>query len=358
MSANALPLWTGVIEGFFGKPWPWDARLGAPEFLAAHGFRFFIYAPKADTYLRRRWQESFPAELEKQLRTLAKRCRASRVEFGVGLSPFELYRDYGVTAKAQLRDKLAQIDAIGPDILCILFDDMRGDLPDLAKLQIQIVEDICAWSKAQRFILAPTYYTYDPILVRQFGLGPHDYLEELGRTLDRKVDVFWTGERVISSGYPEAHLAEVATRLRRRPIIWDNHISNDTKIRCNRLFLDPATTVWELSLDQVAGLAINPMNQAYLSRVTLDAFARLLRSPQTAARVSGDAIGAIEDIQLRQLLAQDRRTLETERLDQMTMELKATLLARYDSCPRRAEAYEIAAWLRGEYAFDPQCLTT
>lgn len=358
MSGKDLPLWTGVIEGFFGKPWPWEARLEIPEFLAALGYRFYIYAPKADTYLRRRWQEPVPDDSARQLRALAKRCGRSGVAFGVGLSPFELYRNYDASAKAQLRDKLAQIDTFDPEILCILFDDMRGDLPNLTTLQIAIVEDICAYSTARKFILAPTYYTYDPILVREFGVGPEDYLDELGRSLDPKVEVFWTGEKVISSRYPAAHLDEVTERLRRRPVLWDNHVSNDTKIRCNKLFLNPATPDWELRPDQVAGLAINPMNQAHLSRVTLNAYARLLRAPQSGARATAEAIGSLEDIQLRQLIAHDRETLETARLDQMPADLKATMLARYDSCPRRPEAYEIAAWLRGEYAFDPQCLTT
>ncbi|HEY2684811.1 MAG TPA: beta-N-acetylglucosaminidase domain-containing protein [Steroidobacteraceae bacterium] len=358
MLTKDLPLWTGVIEGFFGKPWPWEARLETPEFLASLGFEFYIYAPKADTYLRRRWQEAFPEDLEHRLRALCKRCRANRIALGVGLSPFELYRNYDAASKALLKHKLAQINAIDPDILCILFDDMRGDLPDLTRLQISIVEDICSWSSARKFILAPTYYTYDPILVREFGVGPHDYLRDLGRSLDPKVEVFWTGEKVISSRYPAAHLNEVTERLRRRPILWDNHVSNDTKIRCNKLFLNPATPDWELRPDQVAGLAINPMNQAHLSRLTLTAYARLLRRPDGAGSAANEAIAALGDIQLRQLLAEDRATLEGERLDQMPPALKATLLARYDSCPRRPEAYEVAAWLRGEYAFDPQCLTT
>ena len=38
----------GVIEGFYGQPWGWAARADALPFLAARGFSFFLYAPKAD----------------------------------------------------------------------------------------------------------------------------------------------------------------------------------------------------------------------------------------------------------------------------------------------------------------------
>lgn len=37
---------------------------------------------------------------------------------------------------------------------------------------------------------------------------------------------------------------------------------------------------------------------------------------------------------------------------------RSHLLARYEAEPSNAYAQDIAAWLRGEYAFDPQCLTT
>ena len=46
----------GVIEGYYGKPWSWDARRDVVARLAPHGYGFFHYAPKSDPILRRRWQ--------------------------------------------------------------------------------------------------------------------------------------------------------------------------------------------------------------------------------------------------------------------------------------------------------------
>src|SRR5713226_1918863 len=53
--------------------------------------------------------------------------------------------------------RLSELDA---DMLCILFDDMRGDLDGLPDLQAKVISDVCAWSNAQRFIVCPTYYSY------------------------------------------------------------------------------------------------------------------------------------------------------------------------------------------------------
>ena len=46
----------GVIEGFFGRPWPHRERLAAVAFLAKAGYDFYLYAPKADARLRRHWR--------------------------------------------------------------------------------------------------------------------------------------------------------------------------------------------------------------------------------------------------------------------------------------------------------------
>src|SRR5919108_339103 len=90
----------GIIEGFYGKPWTWAARAAAVDYLAPHGYRFYLYAPKADAYLRRRWQENHPPEVAARLRDLARHCRSLGVRFGIGLSPYELYLDFGASRRA------------------------------------------------------------------------------------------------------------------------------------------------------------------------------------------------------------------------------------------------------------------
>src|SRR5258706_15885665 len=52
----------GGIEGFFGKPWDRSARLSGVDFLRDCGYQFYIYAPKADSFLRPRWRGGNPAQ--------------------------------------------------------------------------------------------------------------------------------------------------------------------------------------------------------------------------------------------------------------------------------------------------------
>ena len=88
----------GLIEGFYGRPWSWAARAHAAATLKPHGYNFYLYAPKADAYLRRRWREPHPHATE--LAGLSVACRAAGVRFGVGLSPYELYRNFDADARA------------------------------------------------------------------------------------------------------------------------------------------------------------------------------------------------------------------------------------------------------------------
>jgi hyaluronoglucosaminidase len=354
---NYTGIKAGVIEGFFGKPWNWESRMTGAGFLRDSGFQFYIYAPKSESYLRRQWREPIPRETLQRLSQLGAQCRQSGIAFGIGLTPFEVYRNYDAREQASLRSKVAQINQIGMDILCILFDDMRGDIEELAEIQARVISDICNWSSAASFIVCPTYYSYDQRLAREFGSPPKDYLRDLGRIVDPRIDFFWTGEKIISDGYSAAHLAEVAADIGRKPFIWDNSIANDSKTRTNLLFLDPAAGTWNLPADGVAGVAINPMNEPYLSRIALRGFQNILtQGPGTdfLPSICRELCGPI----VAEHLLADLELLQNKGLAQLGADTRRRLLNQYEGRQSNPYAAEVAAWLRGEYVFDPACLTT
>jgi hyaluronoglucosaminidase len=347
----------GIIEGFFGKPWDWSARLSGADFLSDCGYRFYIYAPKSDAFLRRRWREPMPAQTMRNLSELGSRCLEQRIALGIGLTPFEIYMDYDKGAKAALRSKVLQLNEVQAEILCVLFDDMRGDVADLPGIQAQVVTDVCGWSNAKRFIVCPTYYSYDPLLTREFGPPPKTYLRDFGRLIDPGIDIFWTGQKVISDGYTAHHLEEVANDIQRKPFIWDNHISNDSRVRTKQLFLDPSFGSWKLPIDLVAGLAINPMNQPHLSRIALCGYQHLLTQP-SPHDFFPDVCRQLAGSPCAEWLLTDFDAFRHAAVVELRAEARRRLLNRYESEKASPYAQEIAAWLRDEYAFDPQCLTT
>jgi hypothetical protein len=209
----------GVIEGFFGAPWSWAARMSGAEFLRDCGYQFYIYAPKAEAFLRRRWREPILADTQRRLSDLKSRCRELGVHFGIGLTPFEIYLDYDARARLALRSKVTQINEIGPEILCILFDDMRGDVEGLPDLQAKIIGDICAWSSAARFIVCPTYYSYDSRLAHQFGPPPKTYLRDFGHAVDTRRRTLRRRRR-ISAASPSFGTTTYPTTPRYGPTIF------------------------------------------------------------------------------------------------------------------------------------------
>ncbi len=159
----------GIIEGYYGRPWSWDMREAQARFFRAHGYASFVYAPKADKFLRKRWREDHPAEEADRLAKMAAVCREIGMGFGVGLSPYEAYRDFGAATQADLARKLAFFDACGVTELAILFDDMKGDQADLAEAQVRMAHFAAEHSKATRLIVCPTVYTDDAMLQRVYG---------------------------------------------------------------------------------------------------------------------------------------------------------------------------------------------
>lgn len=341
----------GIIEGFYGEPWSWSAREHAIAFLAPHGYRFYYYAPKADAYLRKRWREPHPADVADGLRRIAAHCRAHKVRFGAGLSPYELYRNFDAEAQDDLARKLRELEAAGVESLAILFDDMRGDLPDLARTQIEIMRWIRDRTTCGHLMMCPSYYTDDPMLDRVFGRRPANYLEDLGRGLDPAIGIFWTGEEVCSREYGVAHLDRVAGQLGRKPFLWDNYPVNDGPRMSQYLHLRAFTGRPGAIRSHLAGHAVNPALQPTLSLIpalTLadsyrlgDAYSYGEALARAARAVLGDELGrrVHEDIVLLQDMGLDRLETSAERLRER--------YAKFDHDGAR----EIVAWLDGRYRF-------
>jgi hyaluronoglucosaminidase len=349
----------GIIEGFFGRPYSWDERAGMVRALAPAGYGFYLYAPKADAHLRRRWREPYPDAELARLAVFAEACRGAAVRFGVGLSPYELFLGFDDAAKAALAAKLDQLLSLGLDDLGVFFDDMKGDLPDLAARQVEIVHWIAGRAPGARLIVCPSYYTDDPVLDRVFGQRPPSYLEDLGRTLDPAIQLMWTGEEVCAREFTPGHLARVAQQMGRRPFLWDNYPVNDGPRMSRHLHLRAFTGRPAAIGGHIAGHAINTASQAVLSRIPALTLAESYRAGEAYeyAAAFRRAARTVLGAELAEAVERNLLGLEDAGLDGLSDERKAALRARFAAFDHPG-AREIVDWLDGGYAIGADELQT
>jgi hyaluronoglucosaminidase len=347
----------GVIEGFYGETWGWQARSEALPFLAQAGFTFFIYAPKSDRRLRREWRQAHDPRDAKELRDFGAACRAAGIGFGVGLTPLALHEEWSGEGRKALEQRLESLRSLRLDWLGVLFDDMRGDMPGLAQTQADIVKVVADAGVAPRLMMCPTYYSDASILDRLFGDRPSGYLRELGRAMDNAVGICWTGEQVVSETYTAAHLDRVADEMGQKPLIWDNYPVNDGPRMSRFLHLRAPQRGPEI-LPRVEGLMMNPMNQSWLSRIPMLAAAESLQGRGSGSS-DGDTVRAIRRLlpaDLAGQLSADWRTFQEVGMERLDARERDELLAIYSGIEHPAAA-EIARWLRGDYAVSAEILT-
>lgn len=355
---EALSPGLGLIEGFYGRSWAWSDRLLTQDFLGRCGYRYSVYAPKGDATLRRCWREPWDKDTAAHIRELAERARAAGLRWGLGLSPLGLVEDFSAAAIAEFRAKLQYLGGFGPDLLCLLFDDMPRGVDDMAFRQAELASMALELPGLRHLLVCPSYYSRDPVLERIFGAMPANYWEDLGEVLPAQAAVFWTGERVCSMAYPEDDLEDIGLRLRRPVTLWDNYPVNDGARMSRFLHL----SAFEGRPARLAALTqahfVNPMNQCRLSWLPLATLPMSYAEGERYDPASAFSVVAREQLGEAHaaILLGDLAALEGQGLDGLAGPDRDRLLARYR---RIAEpwAREIVDWLEGGYAFDPACLT-
>ncbi len=344
----------GIIEGFYGKPWTQAERLDFLKFARESKIDFYVYAPKADSYLRRRWRDSYPRENENILRELSESSIQSGIEFGVGFSPYEIYKEWNPDTRKVLTKRLELFHSQGLKKLGLFFDDMKGDQAKLADLQVEIAHFVAEFLPTTQITLCPTYYSDDPILDKMFGARPEHYIETLGRKLHLSVDVIWTGPKICSKEYPPAHLSKITAALGRKLWLWDNYPVNDGPRMCPFLHLRSFTGRAGEVAPYLSAHGINPMNQAVLSRIPI------LTELETRDHFLRGEPYSLETAWLR---AATQVTGSAEFAEQMKSDLpkfvdtgwvglgtegRNTVAETYSRFPNTPAREEILAWTRGE----------
>ena len=279
---------SGVIEGFYGKPWTRAERFELFEWMAAWGLNTYVYAPKDDLHHRALWREPYSTEDAEELAQVIQACRQHNLRFIYALSPGLDIRYRDDSELACLQARVDQLRALGCGDFSLLFDDIpdRLDPQDveqwgsLASAQCHIANALFRWTRERlpratsrgllrtsardlpnsRFIFCPTPYC-GRMAARK--LGGDGYLATVGRELLPEIDIFWTGPDIVSRTITAAHVEELRALLQRKPVIWDNLHANDYDAR--RFFCGPYSGRPVELRCVVGGLLSNPNNASFTS---------------------------------------------------------------------------------------------
>jgi len=344
----------GVIEIFFGPPWNAQARQSYASFLKQNGYEFYLYAPKAESHLRREWHLPWPDPFLKQMADLSKLFRAHGVRFGVGLSPIGFAANDSVKNKKCLQSKIEQLSNIGIDDLGLFFDDMPVT-ENLAEQQLQAIEVVRGATDA-KISFCPSFYSFDPILDKVFGERPENYLKDIGEQVPQSIEIMWTGPKVISPEISESHLGEVAKLLKRKPFICDNFYANDGPKNCKFLKLKLPEGRSKAAFAAASIWSFNPMNQPFLSQLVLVSMQLVAVGGMNPKDAWDFAVTKSCSKPLASFVLTQQQRFASDGLDAITEEEKITLLQELNVHDEPI-ANDISDWLRGKYTVGNECLT-
>jgi hyaluronoglucosaminidase len=343
----------GVIEGFFGPKWSESSRKSYADFLSQFGGDFYIYAPKQDPFLRKKWRDPWPTEYIHELKNLTTIFQTQGIKFGVGFSPFGLGHELTENDLGELSEKIEILNQIGIDMLGLFFDDMPIS-DNLAKTQIKVLSAIKNIFHG-KIVFCPSYYTPDPILDKVFGQRPENYLEEISTSLPLDVAIVWTGPKVISLELSTHHLQETKALLRRKPFLWENLYANDGPKNCKFLKLRPFSGRSKESCLHVEAFGLNMMNQAELSKIVYLS-SKFVLDGENPDEAFLHSLKTLCTPSFATFIETHQKTFLNQGLDVLSHEEKSLFLEELGRFPDLA-AKEITDWLKGVYLVGTECLT-
>nr|AKA09674.1 O-GlcNAcase [Trichoplax adhaerens] len=287
---------SGVVEGFYGKPWSFEQRKTLFSNMAKWGLNTYMYGPKDDEKHRAAWKQAYSKREGDSLRALIRAAEESGILFIYAISPgvditYSSNRDMKF-----LKDKLDQIRNFGCNSFAIFFDDIdtvmclqdQEEFESFAAAQVEVTNEIYKYlGMPANFLFCPTEYCAaraDP------NVKESKYLVTVGTGLHSDIHIMWTGPKVVSNKISVESILELQTVLRRKPVIWDNIHANDYEQ--GRLNLGPYDCRPAELMESLNGIFTNPNCEFELNYVPIRTFSLWCQSKRT--RFNYDVEKALE----------------------------------------------------------------
>ncbi len=277
---------TGIVEGFYGPPWSWRARLEVMQWSAARGLTDYVYAPKDDPKHRDDWRVPYDDDELAGFRSLVD---GAGVRIGVAISPGLSMDEGSASDRAALLEKLAPLIDVGVAHVGLFLDDLPPDPHRTSAQRGEAHAALTVWLHERLgedvlLSLVPTEY---------IGTLASAYLDALAAIVPPAVPIGWTGASVVNDGISAAEARARADALGgRKPLLWDNVPVNDA-VMADRLFMGPLRGRDPELRDLCSGYLANPMVQPRASMLPLASIAAWCNGddPVAAWETAADALG-------------------------------------------------------------------
>ncbi|XP_026131666.1 protein O-GlcNAcase-like [Carassius auratus] len=296
MSKKSKMFLSGVVEGFYGRPWTMSQRKELFRREQKWGLNAYLYAPKDDYKHRMYWRDLYSLEEAEQLMTLISAARERNVEFIYAISPGLDITFSNPKELTALKRKLSQVCGFGCRSFALLFDDIETEMcpadkeafSSFAEAQVSVTNQVFLHlDEPHTFLFCPTDYCAvfcTPSVPRSA------YLNTVGEKLNARIDILWTGPKVVSQDISVASIEEVSAVLRRPPVIWDNIHANDYDPQ--RMFLGPFKNRPTELIPKLRGVLTNPNCEFELNFVAVHTLATWCSSGHRDVSMDGDDQGS------------------------------------------------------------------
>lgn len=256
----------GVIEGFYGEPWSHDVRLSLIDYYGRNKLNSYFYGPKDDPYHSvPNWRQPYPEAEARKIKELVDASNRNHVDFIWAIHPGADIRWNEADYDSLVR-KLDMMYDLGVRSFALFFDDIDGEGRNPVK-QVDLFnrvnrEFVKKKGDVSNVVVCPT--DYSRLWASTDSTGA---LATYGRSLDKAIEVFYTGDVVCSDLTHET--MDFFNNLIKRPgFWWWNYPVTDY---CRNIILQGPvygldTTITE---DDVVGFAANPMEHGEASKLAL-----------------------------------------------------------------------------------------
>lgn len=256
----SIPL-RGFVEGYYGYPWSFEAKMGLIKDSSKYKMNIYIYAPKDDPYHKSRWRELYPENKANELKQLAEVSTAHNVSFCWNIHPGNISADGGDFEL--LMNKFEQLYQLGVRQFGVSYDDID------AKSAAQHIEVINKVNKefvkkkrdVKPLIVVGTRYA------QAWGPDVNSYLKPFLKELDEDAIVMWTGAETMGTlNKEDFEWPAKQTGTERKLAAWYNYPCID--YADGKMLMGPLDGVHN-DADNLLGVFLNPMPHAQASRIAI-----------------------------------------------------------------------------------------